>query len=75
MNPMKSMGMTVKNAKDPDIAFVQGMLPHHSSAIDMVKVALQGSSDPKVLSVAQDIVFAQAKEMYEFRTWLLKQSN
>lgn len=73
MNVMKSMGQMVKSAKNPDIAFVQGMLPHHDSAIDMAKVALQRSSDPKVLSIAQDIVLAQAREMYDFRTWLLKQ--
>ena len=73
MDSMKSMGMMVKSAKNPDVAFVQGMLPHHSSAIDMAKVALQRSSDPKVLSLAQDIMLAQAKEMYDFRTWLLKQ--
>ena len=72
MDGMKGMGMMVKNAENPDVAFVQGMLPHHSSAIDMAKVALQRSSDPKVLSIAQDIVLAQAKEMYDFRTWLLK---
>ena len=75
IDPMKSMGMTVKNAKNPDVAFVQGMLPHHSSAIDMAKVALQRSSDPRVLSVAQDIVLAQAREMYDFRSWLFNQSN
>ena len=73
MNVMKGMGQMVKSAKNPDIAFVQGMLPHHDSAIDMAKVALQRSSDPKVLSIAQDIVLAQAREMYDFRTWLLKQ--
>ncbi len=73
MDPMKGMGQMVKSAKNPDVAFVQGMLPHHSSAIDMAKVALQRSSDPRVLSIAQDIVLAQAKEMYDFRTWLLKQ--
>ena len=73
MNSMKSMGMKVKDAKNPDVAFVQGMLPHHDSAIDMSKIALQRSSDPKVLSIAQDIVLAQAKEMYAFRTWQLKQ--
>ena len=73
MDGMKNMGMMVKSAKNPDAAFVQGMLPHHSSAIDMAKVALQRSSDPKVLSLAQDIVLAQAKEMYDFRIWLLKQ--
>ena len=72
MDPMKSMGMMVKSAKNPDAAFVQGMLPHHSSAIDMAKVALQRSSSPRVLSLAQGIVLAQAKEMYDFRTWLLK---
>ena len=73
MDPMKGMGQMVKSAKNPDLAFVQGMLPHHSSAIDMAKVALQRSSDPKVLSIARDIVLAQAKEMYDFRAWLLKQ--
>ncbi len=73
MDSMKSMGAMVKTAKNPDVAFVQGMLPHHSSAIDMAKVALQRSSDPKILKIAQDIVLAQAKEMYDFRSWLLKQ--
>jgi len=73
MDGMKGMGQMVKTAKNPDVAFVQGMLPHHSSAIDMANVALQRSSDPKVLKIAQDIVLAQAREMYDFRTWLLKQ--
>jgi uncharacterized protein (DUF305 family) len=73
MGGMQNMGMMVKSAKNPDFAFVQGMLPHHSSAIDMAKVALERSDDPKVLSIAQDIVLAQAREMYDFRTWLLKQ--
>ena len=73
MDSMKGMGQMVKGAKNPDVAFIQGMLPHHSSAIDMAKVALQRSSDPKVLSIAQDIMLAQAKEMYDFRTWLLRQ--
>jgi len=73
MDGMKGMGGMVKAAKNPDIAFVQGMLPHHSSAIDMANVALQKSADPTVLKLAQNIVLAQAKEMYEFRTWILKQ--
>ena len=72
MDGMKGMGGMVKAAKTPDLAFVQGMVPHHSSAIDMANVALQRSADPKVLKLAQNIVVAQAKEMYEFRTWLLK---
>jgi uncharacterized protein (DUF305 family) len=72
MDGMKGMGQVVKNAKNPETKFVQDMLPHHSSAIDMANLALQRSSDPQVLKLAQDIVLAQAKEMYGFRTWLLK---
>ena len=73
MDGMNGMGQMVKSSKNPDVAFVQGMLPRHDSAIDMAKVALQRSSDPEVLKIAQDIVLAQAREMYDFRTWLLKQ--
>ena len=71
MDSMNGMGQMVTSAKNPDMAFVQNMLPHHDSAIDMAKIALQRSSDPRVLKIAQDIVLAQAKEMYGFRTWLL----
>ena len=56
-----------------DASYVLMMQMHHQQGIDMAKVALQRSSDPRVLSIAQDIVLAQAKEMYDFRTWLLKQ--
>lgn len=73
MMDMAGRGAGVRSARNPDAAFVQGMLPHHSSAIDMAKVALQRSSDPNVLKLAQNIVQAQAREMYEFRSWLLKQ--
>ncbi len=69
---MQGMAATVRRARDPDTAFVQGMLPHHSSAIDMANLALRKSADPAVLKLAQNIVLAQAKEMYGFRIWLLK---
>jgi len=73
MDGMKGMGTMVKAAKNPDIAFVQSMLPHYSSAIDTANVALQKSANPTVLKLAQNIVLAQVKEMYEYRTWILKQ--
>jgi len=69
---MGGMAGMVKMAKDPDLAFVQGMLPHHSSAIDMAKMALGKSRDAQVLKLSRDIVVAQAGEMYDFQTWLSK---
>lgn len=69
---MSGMAGMVKMAKDPDLAFVQGMLPHHSSAIDMAKMALEKSKDAQILKLSRDIVTAQAGEMYDFQTWLSK---
>lgn len=69
---MAGMANAVKASKTPDQAFVQGMLPHHSSALDMAQLALEKSSDARVLGLARDIVTAQAGEMYDFRLWLTK---
>lgn len=71
---MSGMADMVTKAKNPDVAFVQGMLPHHASAIDMANMALEKTSDPRVLKLARDIVRAQAQEMYDFRTWLMKRN-
>ena len=69
---MSGMADMVTKAKNPDVAYVQGMLPHHASAIEMANMALEKTSDPRVLKLARDIVRAQAQEMYDFRTWLMK---
>lgn len=69
---MRGMVTPLKTAKDPDRAFVQGMLPHHASALDMANLALQKSSDARVLKLSRDIIKAQADEMYAFKGWLAK---
>ncbi|MFC4638438.1 DUF305 domain-containing protein [Deinococcus hohokamensis] len=69
---MAGMAGSVKSAANPDRAFLEGMLPHHASAVEMASLALQKSASPAVLGLARDIVRAQAQEMYEFRRALLK---
>ncbi|UQN08470.1 DUF305 domain-containing protein [Deinococcus sp. QL22] len=72
MKGMAGMADMVKKAKNPDMAFVEGMLPHHASAIEMANMALQKTPNSKMLPLARNIVTAQAKEMYDFRVWLMK---
>ncbi len=69
---MQGMAGMVKSSKTPDVAFVQGMIPHHASAVDMASLALQKGSHAAVLKLARDIVKAQAQEMYDYRVWLGK---
>ncbi|GAA0523523.1 DUF305 domain-containing protein [Deinococcus depolymerans] len=69
---MTGMADSVRKASNPDVAFVQGMLPHHASAIDMANLALQRGQDARVLTLARSIITAQATEMLGFRTWLSK---
>ena len=69
---MSGMADMVKKAKNPDVAFVQGMIPHHVSAMEMGMMALEKSSDVRVLKLARTIVQDQAAEVHDFRLWLLK---
>lgn len=72
---MNSMVAALKKNKDSDRALVQGMLPHHASAISMANLALQNSDDARVLSLSRDIIRTQADEMYAYKQWLLKRGS
>ena len=72
MGEMTAMINTLRASKDSDRGLVEGMLPHHASAIDMAGLALQRSSDARVLGLARDIIRTQADEMYAYRQWLIK---
>lgn len=69
---MSEMAGMVRKARNPDVAFVQGMMSHHVAAIDMATRALESSSSPGVLMLAREIVRAQATEVHDFRVWLIK---
>ena len=56
---------------DADVAFAQGMIPHHQQAIAMsdTLLAKQGI-DPSVVSLANEIKAAQGPEIQQMQGWL-----
>lgn len=53
-----------------DRAFIDGMVPHHESAIEMANAAkAAGLTQPELIKIADDIVVTQQKEIDEMKAW------
>jgi uncharacterized protein (DUF305 family) len=71
---MRGMGMMMDpqqlaNQKPFDKAFIDAMIPHHQSAIEMAQVALENSDNPKIKELAQNIISAQQREIEQMTQW------
>ncbi|MGH3086398.1 MAG: DUF305 domain-containing protein [Rubrobacteraceae bacterium] len=57
------------NADPFDLAFIENMIPHHQSAIDMAEVALENSDNEQIRTLAEEIIAAQEREIAQMREW------
>jgi uncharacterized protein (DUF305 family) len=53
-----------------DVAFAQGMIPHHAQAVVMADMALAQSTSPAVTELATQIKAAQTPEIEQLTKWL-----
>ncbi len=56
--------------EDADIAFIQGMIPHHQGAVDMANIILEYGDDEEALTLARAIIKAQQEEISWMENWL-----
>jgi uncharacterized protein (DUF305 family) len=71
---MEMMGMSMSPKElanqDPfDKAFIDNMIPHHESAIDMASVALENTTNAEIKEIARAIVDAQQREIAQMERW------
>lgn len=57
-------------AADPDVAFAQGMIPHHQGAINMAEVELKYGKDLAMRKMAENVISAQKAEIATMQQWL-----
>ena len=70
---MEAMGMMdpeqLAHSEPFDRAFIDAMIPHHRSAIEMAQVAYQESDNPEIEALAEGIVEAQMREITQMEGW------
>jgi uncharacterized protein (DUF305 family) len=71
---MRGMGMMMDpqrlaNQKPFDEAFIDAMIPHHQSAIEIAAVANENSENPRIKELAQNITSAQKREIEQMKGW------
>jgi uncharacterized protein (DUF305 family) len=71
---MRGMGMMMDpqrlSKREPfDEAFIDAMIPHHQSAIQMAQVASKQSKIPEIKELAGTIVSAQKREIEQMKQW------
>ncbi|WP_168218639.1 DUF305 domain-containing protein [Nocardioides eburneiflavus] len=55
---------------DADVAFVQGMIPHHQQALEMTALVDRRADDPGLAAMAERIEVTQVAEIVQLQGWL-----
>ena len=70
---MEAMGMTdpgrLAKERPFDKAFIEAMIPHHKSAIEMAGAAREETENPEIREIAGNIASAQRREISQMQRW------
>jgi uncharacterized protein (DUF305 family) len=59
----------------PDVEFMQGMIMHHSQAVEMTKLLAQKSHNPSLLELGKRIEISQTDELAFMKRWLTERGK
>ena len=64
-----------RKPSDADVKFMQGMIMHHSQAVEMTELLRTRSHDPEVQALGKRINISQTDEMRFMREWLTERGE
>ena len=70
MKDMKEMVEGLRTADPFDKAFIEAMVPHHQSALEMANEAQGHAEHPEIKQLADEIIAAQTREISTMKGWL-----
>jgi uncharacterized protein (DUF305 family) len=70
MGMMDHMTVSEDSHKPFDQRFIEAMIPHHQSAIDMARDAESQAKRPEIKQLAGNIITAQEQEIAQMKGWL-----
>lgn len=62
-------GAMAEEAAPTDLQFIDSMIPHHQSAIEMARQALEEAERPEIRQMAEEIIAAQEAEIARMNEW------
>jgi uncharacterized protein (DUF305 family) len=64
-----------RKPSDADVKFMQGMIMHHSQAVEMTELLRTRSHDPEVQALGKRISISQTDEMRYMKQWLTERGE
>ena len=68
--PPNSAPVQLAEPTKADVDFMQGMIMHHSQAVEMTKLVAEKSHNPEILELGRKIDISQTDEMGFMKRWL-----
>lgn len=70
LSPEEAESVEGPTYTEADVAFVQGMIPHHQQALEMTALVGQRADDPSLAAMAERIEVTQVAEIEQLEGWL-----
>lgn len=75
LSPEEVEGLDQPGHTAVDVAFVQGMIPHHQQALEMTEMVGERSASRQVALLAERIEVSQTDEIVQLESWLVERNE